>query len=223
MTPTSHPRSPAPAAFLALGAVAVAVVSLAALHVTDPQLAPSWRMVSEYADGRAPWLLSTFFVAWGVASWATAWCLWPLATTWRPRLGVALVALSGIGEAGAAVFNVHHPLHGAAFGIGVPSLAIGALLIGGSVAAPHARRRLRLMAQLPWLSVALMALSFVALARSAAAVGIELTPGKPWGAVPPGVFAVMGWTNRLLVLAYLAWLVAAIRSTSTNEGAGTTQ
>lgn len=41
---------------------------------------------------------------------------------------------------------------------------------------------------------------------------MQLTPGKPWGAVRPGVFAVMGWANRLLVLAYLAWLVAAVRA-----------
>lgn len=206
--------APANAARAALAAAALAVVALAILHITDPQLDPAWRMVSEYADGRVPWLLSIFFVAWGAASLAAAWHLWPRATSVRVKIGVLLVGLSGVGEAMAAVFDVHHPLHGAAFGIGVPSLAIGALLIGGSVAAPAMRRRLLLCAQLPWLSVVLMALSFIALSRSAAAVGIELTPGKPWGAVPPGVFAVMGWTNRLLVLAYLTWLVVAVRESS---------
>ncbi len=190
----------------------VATAALIALHLTDPQLDPSWRMISEYADGRVPWLLSAFFAMWGAASWTTAWTLWPRAVSRRRKIGTILIALSGIGEAMAAIYDIHHPLHGAAFAIGVPSLALGAMLIGGSVAAPARRRRLLMVAQLPWISVILMALSFALLMKSAGAAGVVLKPGEPWHTIPTGVIAVMGWANRFLVLCYLLFLVVAARS-----------
>ena len=44
----------APAAYVAVLSVAVSCVSLVLLHVVSPEFAPSWRMVSEYANGPAP-------------------------------------------------------------------------------------------------------------------------------------------------------------------------
>lgn len=196
---------------LALAAAASAVLSLVLLHVLSPEFAPSWRMVSEYANGRYGWLLTVFFVSWAVGSWATAAALWLRGGSWVRRVGTALVGLSGVGEAMGGVFDVNHPLHGAAFGIGVPSLALGALIVGVSLGRERGDRALIWLSQAPWLSVVLMAGSFALCFSSAEAVGIKLEPGKPWGEVPAGVIAVMGWANRLLVLAYIGWSVGVAR------------
>jgi hypothetical protein len=59
-----------PAARLAIAAAAAALLLLASLHVLSPEFDPSWRMVSEYANGHYGWVLSLMFAAWGVSSWA---------------------------------------------------------------------------------------------------------------------------------------------------------
>ena len=55
------------AAYLALGATAVSGAALLLLHGLSPEFAPSWRMVSEYANGRFPWLLTVVFAGWAIA------------------------------------------------------------------------------------------------------------------------------------------------------------
>ena len=45
-------------------------------------------MVSEYANGRYGWMLALMFVSWAISTWALAFALSPLATTWPARLGI---------------------------------------------------------------------------------------------------------------------------------------
>ncbi len=52
-----------PAAGLAIVAAAGALLLLASLHVLSPEYAPSWRRVSNYANGRYGWVLSLMFAA----------------------------------------------------------------------------------------------------------------------------------------------------------------
>lgn len=54
-----------PAARFAIAAAAAALLLLASLHVLSPAFDPSWRMVSEYANGRHGWVLSLMVAAWG--------------------------------------------------------------------------------------------------------------------------------------------------------------
>lgn len=199
---------------VARGAAVVALASLASLHELSPELSPSWRMVSEYANGRHGWVLTLFFAAWAVASGALAARLWREPLSRVGRFGTILVALSGVGEALGALFDVNHPLHGAAFGLGVPSLAVGAAVVGVSLARRDRSPWLGWVSQAPWLSVCLMGGSFWLCFSTAAAAGIHLTPGAPWGEVPAGVVAVMGWANRLLVLAYVGWILAVAKHLS---------
>ena len=63
------------AAAVALVAAAAALALLAALHVLSPEFSPAWRMVSEYADGRYPSVLSAMFVAYGLSSLALAFAI----------------------------------------------------------------------------------------------------------------------------------------------------
>lgn len=200
------------AARLALATGALALLCLATLHLLSPEFEPSWRMISEYANGRHGWVLTGFFVSWAASSWAIAVALWPEASSWVVRLGLGLVALSGLGAALGGAFDVNHPAHGLAFALGVPTLPLGALLVGLPLARREPFAALRWVSQAPWLSVVLMVGSFMLLGSSAAKVGIELDPTKPWHEVPAGVTALMGWANRLLVVAYLAWTLVAARA-----------
>lgn len=61
---------------LAIAAAAATLLLLAGLHVLSPELDPSWRMVSEYANGRYGWVLSLMFVSWALSSWALAFAMW---------------------------------------------------------------------------------------------------------------------------------------------------
>lgn len=199
------------AARASLLANAVAILALVALHALSPEFDPSWRMISEYANGGFAWVLTVFFFAWALGSWTLAAALWIHGGSWVYRVGVVLVGLAGVGEVMGGLFDVNHPLHGAAFGLGVPSLAVGAVLVGVSLARRDGALRLGALSQAPWLSVVGMAASFMLCFSSAEAAGITLNPGEPWGEVPAGVTAVMGWANRLLVLAYVGWAAAAAR------------
>ena len=67
----------ATAAGIAILAIAVSVTALLLLHVLSPEYAWSWRMVSEYANGRFPWVLTVVFLAWAAGSFAVIWALYP--------------------------------------------------------------------------------------------------------------------------------------------------
>src|SRR5262245_56796258 len=103
-----------PAAYVAVLAVALSGASLVLLHFLSPEFAPSWRMVSEYANGRHGWLRTFVFVFWAVGSFALLAALWPASATTIGKVGLALLLLAGIGQAMGAAFDINHPLHGAA-------------------------------------------------------------------------------------------------------------
>jgi len=203
----------------ALASSAVAIAALAALHVLSPEFDPSWRMISEYATGKHAWAITLFFFAWAVSSWALAVALWGFVSSWPARIGVVFLALSGVGEFLGGLYDVNHPNHGLAFGLGVPTLPVAALFVGISLGRRDGARGLLWLAQAPWLSVVLMGASFGLLFSSAKAAGIPMEPGKPWDDVPAGVTAIMGWTNRLLVLAYVAWTAFTARHVLTTSRA----
>jgi hypothetical membrane protein len=121
--------SAATAGAVAILATGVAFLCLAILHVVSPEFQPSWRMVSEYANGRHGWLLSMMFGGWGLGSLALAVALGPSQSSPLGRVGVAFLVLAGIGEMMAAVFDINHRLHGLAAMIGIPSLPVAAMLI----------------------------------------------------------------------------------------------
>ena len=146
------------AAILAILATLISLIALLALHLLSPELNPAWRMVSEYANSRYSWVLRLVFFTWAFSSFALAYTLTPVAITWPGKFGILFLLLAGVGEAMGGLFDVNHRLHGAAFGIGVPSLAIAAILL--SIAARQAGIQIPIWAALmPILSVLLMALS----------------------------------------------------------------
>jgi hypothetical protein len=200
------------AAWLAIGATLISAIALVALHVLSPQFLPSWRMVSEYANGNYGWVLTVVFLTWALGSFSLALALRPSVGGWLGAAGLVFLVLAGLGEAMGGLFDINHRLHGAAFAIGVPALPIAAILLTLAV------RRSGLevpvwAALLPALSVVVMAVSMMMLFSSLKSAGITMSANsQPLPALPEGVSAWNGWANRLVFGTYYLWVVVAARA-----------
>lgn len=203
-----------PAARLAIASGAAVLLLLASLHVLSPEFDPSWRMVSEYANGGYAWVLSLMFVAWAISSWALAFAIWSQVSTRAGRIGLIFLIAAGIGEAMASVFDVNHSLHGLAALIGIGSLPVAAMLISVSLSRTRewstARRSLLWTANLTWISLLLMLASFAMLIVTYTQAGGDMSAGAVT-VLPPGVIALVGWANRLLIVVYCVWGLTVAR------------
>jgi hypothetical protein len=204
----------APAAVVALLATAVSAASLVLLHILSPEFSPSWRMVSEYANGRHPWLLTIVFLGWALSSFALLAALRPLSTSKLGMAGLIFLFLAGVGQVMGALFDINHQLHGPAAMIGIPGLCLAAVLLtmalarrAGGVAPPA------WSAHAPWISFALMLGAFALFASSLQSAGVDMSAQTgPLKELPQGVSGYVGWTNRLLFAASFLWAVLTARS-----------
>ena len=198
-----------PAAQLAIATAAAVILLLVSLHVLSPEFDPSWRMVSEYANGQYSWVLSLMFIAWAVSSWALVFAIWSQVRTTAGKIGLVFLIVAGIGEAMASVFDINHPLHDLASAFGILGLPIAALLIsvslGRTQAWSPAKKALLRTANLTWISVLLLIATFAILIFTFLQAGGNMTGEVPTE-LPPGVIGLVGWTNRLLIVVYCIWV-----------------
>jgi hypothetical protein len=200
---------------LANGTIALGMISilcLMALHFTSSEFKPSFRMVSEYALGKHKWLLTLFFLCWGLCTLSSGLMLWDIVTSGWAKFGVILLFVTGIGAIMGGLFDVQHKLHGLSFGIGVPFLPLGALLISYHLIKKaewqNHSASLLFSAHSTWISLAFMGVSMFLLFSSLKAAGIVYGPDSPpFTTLPKGVIGINGWANRLLVLCYLLYPV----------------
>jgi hypothetical protein len=204
------PISPAPAR-LSLAGAATFLVLLAALHFLKPGLDPSWRMVSEYEIGRYGWVMALAFLSLAFSCVALVVAVRSQARTTGGRIGLALLLVSALGMTIAAIFTAdpitasqselttHGNLHGLGALLGIPTFPVAATLISLSLA--RARGWSTARRSLPWMAV----LTWIVLLVFVASVAVMLPRGD--GGFGPDV--PIGWPNRLLVLAYSAWLMVA--------------
>jgi hypothetical protein len=193
------------AAWLALATAAATILLLASLHVLSPEFDPSWRMVSEYANGRYDWVLSLMFASWGVSSWALAFAIRSEVRPLAGKIGLVFLIAAGIGEAMASVFDINHePLHDIAGFIGVLSLPVAAMLIGVCLGRmpswSAAKKALLWTANLTWICVVLLVVSLVALGvtftRAGGHVPADRKAPPPGARLPAGTVALAGYANR---------------------------
>lgn len=190
----------------------LALLCLAALHVVSPEFNPSWRMISEYALGQHAWLITAFFLLWGLSTALLSGLLWNVVTGPWAMVGVLLLVISATGAAMGGLFDVKHKLHGLAFMLGVPALPIAALLLGYHLSgrelwAPYSGTIL-LVSHAPWIGAVLMAVAMAVMLTGFQKAGMPMGPDIPAPEhVPPGVIALAGYTNRLLVVCYVGWLL----------------
>lgn len=200
-----------PAAYLAMSATAVSGAALLLLHGLSPEFAPSWRMVSEYANGRFPWLLTVVFAGWAISSFALAAALWPLSAGTLGTIGLLFLLLAGVGQAMGGLFDINHRLHGPAAMIGIPSLCVAAVVVTialsrrAGIDAPPAWS-----AHLPWISFVAMLGALALFFSSLKAAGVDLAgQSGPLAELPAGVSGYVGWANRLLFATSYLWTVFA--------------
>ena len=193
-------------AYLCLIAIVLSASALLALHIKSPEFAPSWRMVSEYANGEHKWLLSLFFLGWAVSSLALIWGLLPLWGTTLGKASLLFLALASVGQLMGMAFDINHPLHGVAAMIGIPAICISAVVVTwaitehGGIAAPPAWT-----AHLPWISFVLILAALFVFFSSLKSAGVDLSGKAPLTELPEGVLGYVGWANRLLILACYLW------------------
>ena len=196
---------------LAIGTSIAVLFTLAILHILSPEFNPSWRMVSEYANGEYSWVLSMMFIFWALSSWILAFTIWSEVKTTAGKVGLYFLIASGIGEAMAAVFDINHSLHGLASLIGIGGLPIAAMLISTSLGRTEAwsaaKKSLLWTAHLTWISVLLMGITFAILITTFTQAGGDMTSTEVPTTLPDGVIALVGWANRFLIVAYCAWLI----------------
>ncbi|BCW68410.1 hypothetical protein NicSoilB4_31730 [Arthrobacter sp. NicSoilB4] len=190
------------AACYSLGAVAVSILLVVALHKLEPEFDPSWRMLSEYSLGKYGVLMRMAFILGGTAVAASGVALWPPAGFLA--VGLPVVALGPIG----AVFvdtdpittprpeitgrsKVHAGL-GSLFILGFPFAATCAG-IGAATHSP-AGQILAWAAIIPWAGLAWF-------------LGATFRFGQSDSVGKPEVR--IGWPNRFNMLAYLAWVTLA--------------
>lgn len=190
----------------------LSLLSLLILHFVSPEFKMSWRMISEYALGNHKWLVTAFFIFWGLASMLLAFLLWHVVSSLWSQIGVILVLISGVGAMMGGWFDVKHKHHGLAFLLGIPSLPIGALLISyhliGFEQWQSHQDILLISTHSIWISFVLMAISMVILMSGYKKTGLPMGPDvEPPKELPKGVIGVNGYFNRLLVVCYILWLV----------------
>jgi hypothetical membrane protein len=216
------------AARLAIAGAVLALLLLASLHILSPEFDPSWRMISEYANGQYGWVLSLMFASWAVSSWALAFAIWSQVRTRAGKIGLVLLITAGFGEAMASVFDINHtPYHDIAGYISILCLPVAAMMISVSLVRTQpwsaARKVLMRTANLTWMSVVLLVATFAVMIGTFIQSGAKIDPQAKITALPPGVIGLVGWANRLLVLLYCVWVVTAawqairVRHLSENE------
>ena len=193
----------------AVGAGVAGLLLLLALHVVRPDLAPSWRMVSEYAIGRHSWLMTTCSVMLAICCIALAIALFPQATSPLGRVGLVFLLATSCGYGLAALFPTDPitvlpqdassaaRLHAMAFAIGVPSFILASQLTSFALADNSHWDGVRIAmfgsANLNWIGLAVM-------------VGIIAVTLPRAGGFGPDV--LVGWPNRLMFVTYFGWIMA---------------
>jgi hypothetical protein len=199
------------AALLSFAGAATFVVLLAALHFIKPELDPSWHMISEYEIGRYGWVMVLAFLSLAFSCVALLVAIRSQVRTTGGRIGLALLLVCAAGVTIAAVFTsdpitassdeltTHGNLHGLGALLGIPGFPIAATLISWGLARDRAwspaRRSLLWATALTWIGL----LAFV--------LSVALMLPRSNGEFGPDV--LVGWPNRLLVVAYCVWLMVA--------------
>lgn len=190
----------------------LSLLCLLLLHFLSPEFKPSWRMISEYALGKYKPVLTTFFLLGSVSSLLLPFLLWNETTGVWAKIGLVLIFISGVGGCMGGLFDVKHPLHGAAFALGVPTLPVGALLVSYNLIKKGTWNQhssgILFSAHSIWISIVLMAVAMIVMMSGFKQAGIPMgKDATPPESVPAGVIALAGYFNRLLVLCCAGWVI----------------
>lgn len=201
------------AARLSLTTTLAFIVLLVALHLLKPAVDPSWHFISEYAIGELGWMMTLAFFSLALAYIALFFAIRSQVQNLPGWAGSALLLVSAIGLVIAGVFeadpitaapealtsqgNLHNL--GGTLGLAMPfAAAFISWSLARNPAWSSARRALLWAALLAWLGFL------------GAFLSLAVMLSQSGGSFGPGV--LVGWPNRLEMLAYCIWLMVVSRS-----------
>ena len=173
------------------------LVLLGALHILRQDLDPSWRFISEYELGDYGWMMRLAFFCLSVSCSSLGVAIFSQTRGIAGSLGLGLLVLAAFGMTLAGVFvpDRDNRLH--EVGAMLDHLPFAALLINWSLSRHEfwadGRSLLRWTAGIPLLGLMIFVVS----------MGIML----PRNGGQPGPEVLVGWPNRVMILAHCAWLM----------------
>ncbi len=193
--PDAPDRKAATGATVALCLFGYFSVALIALHFVRPDYTPIDHMISDYAVGRAGWLMTSAFVALGFGCLSLSLGLWRMgprgvsATIGRLLLIVAFLGLMVTAtfptDLETAKDTLHGAIHTLSFLVNIVSISIAAFTLSLSFGAEPRWKS----ARLPSLLIV------IALIGAFVVQYLTLHRGAPYG-----------FTNRAFVLVVMSWL-----------------
>jgi hypothetical protein len=187
-----------------LGSAAAATLWLGIiglLHFIKPELDPRTSMISEYACGLSGWTMQLAFSCMAVSCWMLAAATWTL----QPVLGPALLVICGFGFVGAGIFITDPVLP-----IERTQTLSGALHIGFAFA---------VMLIFPIMATCVSWNVSERVVGAVTRASLLALAASTWGGLLGFIAATIsslrrpgtsiGYFERILVVAYTAWLTAA--------------
>jgi hypothetical protein len=196
----------AAASRISFAAGAVFFVLFATLHYLEREFDPAWRFISEYQLGSYGWLMSIAFLALMVSSASLFVAVQSQIRTVGGYIGLLLLFISAVGFGLAGIFtsdsitdttaSTHGKVH-----------AIAALL-GGNVAGAAYFLGWSLARNKAWVFArrSLLWITGLAIVGNMASFWMQAIIAQSDAKFGPDVW--IGWPNRVLIVAYAAWLVA---------------
>ena len=205
-SPASASAIPQLAARVSIALAALAILSLAVLHILQPELAPATSMISQYAIGEPQgWLMNLCFASFAAGSLCLLVALAGQATSILGRIGLFCLLMAAVGLTFGALFNMDPAtadqsqmsfsgqMHGFAFMIGVPGELLTVLLLSLALRRP------------PWNGMALLVVAAVVWI-SLVVMAVNLIGWMQAGATGPAIFGI---PNRTFMIGYAVWLIIA--------------
>lgn len=189
-------------------AVTLSSIFILALHLLRPDLAPSWRMLSEYANGPYGWMMKVAFWLMALGNLALAFALHPHAGSVLGIVGVVLHVIVGLALVGAGLFDMDPitisseaatrdgKLHGLASIIGVPGQVLAALTLAWALT--------RSGQVFEGSAILVLSLALATLVSLLAMFGYLAYALPTHGGIGPNVSA--GWFNRFVMLTFMMWI-----------------
>lgn len=196
---------------IAIVSSVISIFALILLHFLSPEFDPSWRMVSEYANGNFGGVLFIMFASWGIGSLALAYSLKNILQSKTGKVGLAALLIAGICQTLAAIFDIKTPFHDIVGNIGIPSFALAAVLISRALGRDtnwkDISKNSKTISYFVVASVVMLVISFIILMTTYMQSGADLTSTAPVTTLPSGVVALVGYANRFLVIIYSVWTI----------------
>ncbi len=191
---------------ISLWATVLFMALLALLHVSKPEINPTWMFISEYALGKNGWLMNVAFFAWASAYLFLFFALRKHLKTIVGKIGLAMLLISAAGLLLAGIFTTDpittetHTTSGTLHNLG-GTLGMAMPLSALFICIAIWKNPLWLSAKRPVLWATIFALIGFVISAGSLGYMFSQNNGKPG----PDVWA--GIPTRFEILTYCVWLV----------------